>query len=604
MTLLRNNALWLGAIALLLLGAYYPVIFSEYGFTDDYYAITLHKTVGPWDFKTLYTVLGRPICSVLTGYAFAPVETISDLAYVRAISVITLAITGMSAFLILRNFRISESCALLVAAVLTLNPAAGVFAGWAATFIYPLSVLISLIGGWFIIRGLEDCRWRTATAGFACLLVSFFIYQPTALACLVLFAVHYYTPRDKAEKPPFLQWSASIAITSVAMVVYYILYKSYLPLLEQYGMTTDRGGIVTEIGDKLAYYFKGPLWESILWWAYYAPKWVGWGILSMLISATLYLVFGHAKRSGWLSSSILTALLLATLLLASSPIIVPHQNDHQLRVFYPLIVLLGAIYAIAFGQLTQRLSGWLKLALPLFIVILLSLLSHHYVNEGIVKPHTNEVQAYKSYLEENLQAPPEFAFFIHPILAKEDVSSLGAFHEYGRYSSWLPWVPHSLINILLWEQDPLRMEQLQEAEIIQVYPWQIHHFPEGAVVLDGYYIQANTRTPPYKAYKNNMLAGFVPDAVENPLFGTTETLNRDWFFALNFGFFKSLGDNAYQFFDYGTYAIEPIDSPEGSIEMIDEKGQRLITSEAHFPSVYDPVTNTHFQLTQKIFSTL
>lgn len=603
MTLLRNNALWLGAITLFIFGAYYPVIFNEYGFTDDYITITFHKLVGPWDFKTLYTALGRPICSVFTGYAFAPVETISDLSYLRAYSVLWLIISGGAAFLFLRNLKISPECALLVAAAVTLNPAAGVFAGWAITFIYPTSIFLSLLGGWLIIKALQDRLWRQGLGGALCLLCSFFIYQPTALACLVLFSTYYFQPGKALTRPTIIQWSSAIALTSGVMVVYYIAYKAYLPLLEPYGLTTGREGIVTDIGGKLRYFLKDPLWNSIVWWGDFAPKWVGWTIISAIVASLGFLSFHHKKDTGLNGAILLTTLLLSTALLAASPILVPQTNEHQLRVFYSLMGVIGVIPAIAFSLSIAKSSPKFRYITSLTLFVVLGALAHYFVQEGIIKPHTKEVAAYKTHLEENVQTAPELIFLKHPILRPKTLSSIKEWHEYGRYSTWLPWVPYSLINVLLWEQFPELSTGHQETPIIQVYPWQIHEFPPNSVTMDGNFVIIGEPLPPYQAFKRNMLQFLVPNRYEDSLFGTTEILNRSWFYSKSFGFLRKEESGQTLFLKHGTYSVETIDSPYGSILLIDENGQRSITSPDSFPSAYDPETNRRFQLPQKPFPT-
>lgn len=596
MTPLRNHIQWLGVIALVLYGAYYPVIYSTYGFTDDYLAITYHKLIGPWNFNTLYTALGRPICSVLTGYAFAPIDTISGLSSLRALAVGWLFLSGAGAFLFLRNLRVSSCPCALAAAVITLNPAAGVFAGWAITFIYPVSIFLSLLGGWLFIQALEKRSWPTIAAGFLCLLSSFFIYQPTALAALVLFTVYYFRPDGETPSRPQIKWIATIGLTSIVMITYYIIYKAYLLLLEPYRIVSERAGIVSDIKGKLAYFVQGPLWESTVWWGYYAPKWAGWSIVGGVLLSMFFLTRRHWKPQGAGGALLLTGLLFATALLAASPILVPQENTHQIRVFYPLMSVLGTIPAMAVGSIVANWHEKLRWALTLIPILALAAFSHFFVREGIVKPHAAEVSTYKTYLHEHLDAAPDIAFIKPPILGPKYLTQLGGFHEYGIYSSWLPWVPRSLINILLWEQFPELGGDHTEVEIIQVYPWQTHAFPGDVLVLDANYIFKGRYSPSYKAYKKNLLKGLVPDSYDDPVYGRTETLNRSWYYAEAFGFFRKGKNNTVTFFNYGEYTIESIDSPHGSIMMISNNGTRLITSAEAFPSVYDEATKRRFDL--------
>ncbi len=578
-----KSAFWISFLALVIVGAYYPVVVSEYGFTDDYIAVTYNKTVEPWDLNTRPTALGRPISSLFISSAFTLIDSIGELSYLRALSVGLLILSASTAFLLLRNLGITALPAALAAAAIALNPAAGVFAGWAITYSYPISILLSLLGGWLLIRAMQGSELRKLLGGMLCILLSLLMYQPTALACVVMFAVYYASTGKQQRSPAVLHWTAVLAFTAYTMVIYYILYMAYLPLQEDSGLINERGGIVSDIPAKLNYFIKGPLWESTIWWGHYAPRWLGWIIVAGVVACVVLFVRRLILEGGWLKGASLTVLFLLTLLLAASPVLVPEQDGHQIRVFYSLMSLIGAIPAIAVARLGGKQVH--RLSVVLFIAGLAGL-SHYFVRNGIVRPHSREVAVFRQYLHEQVKTPPHIAIFKHTLLGTERLTNLRKWHEYGGYSSWLPWVPHHLINILLWEQFPELTDDYTEAEIIQVYPWQIHHYPEGVLVLDANYIFKGRYSPRYRAYKGNMLKPLVSDRYEDPLFGTMETLNRFWFYSDTFGFLRKGEDNPVELLDYGTYSIVPTDSPKGDILMVAEDGTHLITSKDKFPEVY------------------
>jgi hypothetical protein len=596
MNLTRRNALWAAFICISILATFHSVILSEYAFTDDYMAVTFHKLVGPWDFKTLYAILGRPITSILSGYAYQSVDSIGDMSYLRAFSVTMLAGCGVGTFLILRSCRFADTTAGLIAAVLTLNPATGVYAGWAIAFPYPLSIFLSLLGGWLFMRCLEDWRWSMATGAFLSLLTSFFIYQPTALTCVVLFVACYFAPGSGFSTKPARNWLLAIVFTSFTMSLYFVLYKCYIPFIPTDGFPTSRVGFVSDIPARLAFYSKDTLWNSTIWWGFYSPKWVGWLIVSAIGTFAVFLFSIHYREKRLLSASMLTGLLFASLLLVSAPVLLPRDTDAQLRVYYPIMGIVGTVWALGLGYIFDRLRRSVALRLTLLVILSLSVLTYYYVDRGIVRPHSKEVKGYKDYITKEISEVPEFLFFIHPVMPPAVLNELPYVHEYGQYSSWLPWIPYSLVNILLWEKFPELKKEHQIVEVIQLYPWQKRSLPSDAILIDGYEIFQGTPSLHYCAYSKNMLSGLVPNPTVDPLFGEVQVLNDGWHYSERFGFYKTLEEDPTWFLNYGTFTIETIDSPEGDLLMTSEDGERYITSAERFPEVYDEQSQTPLSL--------
>lgn len=577
---------WLYALIFVLpFLAYQSVLTHHFGYTDDYPAATgLDPLKEAFNVNNIFFRDGRPLMSIITVPIFGLVDSVGDLTGVRFLNVLGLALCSVLSYFIFRRQRLSPPLAFLIACLFVMNPSGGVCAGWAITVSYPFSILLSLGGMAVWFRALDNKSFAWGLFAWFLLIVAFFTYQPTALIGTTLLATRHLGHGSNVSWKAHREWFYSLTFITFVLATYYVLYKAYLPLLEL-PSDTLRSDVVKDYAGKLSYYFTGPLRESLLGWASFWPNEFAnrYLVLLLLLASVPFARVFHKK--GLLHGCVLLGLFIATLLLASSTVLVPHKNTAQFRVFFPIITLVSGLYAIAVYHFIKHWEGkkgaWLSVSL---MVLAMLLTTNYYVKRGIAVPHSKEVHAHKTYLQEEIQSPPQRVLYVHPIGQHSDLSEVRKVHEYGLYSSWLPWVPHHLLNLLLEQQFPEIEGDLRTIDVIQVYPWQAYRVPQGVPVIDGLKVLSGTPSPPYTTYKRNLMPGMVSVPQTDPFLGEMEMLNKGWRFSKNFGFFRKRADSRYYLLEYGVFKITKDTDSDDILFFENEEGKKLKITKSQTPA--------------------
>ena len=156
----------------------YSVVVTEtYAWTDDYSRLATAVGLLPRASFVEDASGGRPLAGPFMQLGFAAAQSISGLRYLRAISVLGIALLAAMLAVHIKSLGVDSGPALLFAVSAVLLPPFQLYAGWATAYLFSWACVLSLGAGlWW----LHASSARMRVAGFAGLIAANLVYQPAA----------------------------------------------------------------------------------------------------------------------------------------------------------------------------------------------------------------------------------------------------------------------------------------------------------------------------------------------------------------------------------------------------------------------------------------
>jgi hypothetical protein len=258
-----RKPIYLALFLLVTLAVYWPTVFHEYGFRDDYAHLRESREI-PEHLIRFTASYGRPIYGALLVASVSPLGgEVANLQWLRLGAVFLLALVGvvLTRLLLHAGWSAFESAA--VAMSIAMLPAAQVTVGWSIAWPLVLSLLLALGGFAATDAALARTGWKRLgawTAGFGAYLAAGLIYQPSALFFAVPLAAALLLRTETARAR--LVWSGAhlaTALGSLAMGFVLMRIVFALGLLRQAGVF----GFETDPFAKLLWFLSVPVANSL-----------------------------------------------------------------------------------------------------------------------------------------------------------------------------------------------------------------------------------------------------------------------------------------------------------------------------------------------------
>ncbi|HEX2580437.1 MAG TPA: glucosyltransferase domain-containing protein [Dongiaceae bacterium] len=246
------------AVAAVIFYAYGTVLFSRYGYVDDYFFLIYSRRPScPLTFVTL----GRPLWGPIFCKAFQVFNTIDGLAWLRSFTLLAMELLGCWTFYFCRSHRLGKATSLSIAIGLLLLPSFQVYAAWAVFFFVPVAALLALVSshilGSFPSRSLPAGRLALAI-GF--LGAAMLVYQPIAMIFLMgtaismISALRFGAPwRTKRFLEAGLVFAAGSLIGLLAVKIGGLLFPD----------PNSRFSLVADFVGKMRWFFSEPLANAV-----------------------------------------------------------------------------------------------------------------------------------------------------------------------------------------------------------------------------------------------------------------------------------------------------------------------------------------------------
>ncbi|MEX0329828.1 MAG: hypothetical protein AB3N64_00260 [Puniceicoccaceae bacterium] len=525
-------------------------IFMEYGYYDDFWQLYFYQH-GKFEAPTsLFYQCGRPVQDLLSRPLFTGIDSISGLAWIRALNLLVfIAFAGLLIYLFesLGRFR---KASLPLALIATLTPATGIILAWATMVHAPVSLLLSLIAGTGTLRVLESRQMATTSKlGWLLLflvmtLLAEMSYQPSAGAFLLPFIIHL--ARSGNEREVTLLALKGVLFFLLVLVLYYIIYKISVLLWVGEGWFTARAEPGANLVGQLLFYLTHILSLAASYWEVFRTALPASGfevILDRLANPALTIaVLGlcvytwlHPVRSNprdpcrWLGAALgpcFIGLILAPAILSS-------EQYFNFRLFSVLYIALVIWSATGLGHLWKRFlqnhSGSPTVVFAWILAAYFGLQSWTHVRHDLIEPVRQEYSILTDAVLGTYEEYPTSMVYVAPA---EEYATLSLkksrISDYGIPLATLPYGPQHLIKLVLNKHltGKLAHPRSEKVEALFIEPGRFIA-SDWVRPLRADLLFADSISPPIEPESR-----MTPD----PVFGQVMSLSDDWIFSRKFGY--------------------------------------------------------------------
>jgi hypothetical protein len=444
------------ALVLIPLAAYWQTATYEYGFRDDY-AHLREVREEPGKLFRLTASNGRPVYGVLLEESLQNIRSVPDLAWLRLMSVGLLSLLAIALWAFLRRSGWSEAEAAAVGAGAALLPGAQVVVSWAIAWPIGVGLLAAVLGFWVVERHLERRGARRAiglVVGAALYFLAGLTYQTSALFAVVPLAALLLV-RDDRKPLGHLRWIVvHIGILFFSLLVGFLIMDAFFTE----GMLPEaaRMHIEPEPFTKLLWFVRNPLPNAIALFELrdrFATQ-PGFWIVTAVMAGVVALGFryGAASRSQklrWLFCAVALPFVAHSVSLAASSQAIGYRTLLPLSGLF-LVLLVFALRAVArAGKLRHAFEA---VALG-GLMLVAAVLAQRNTFTLIAEPQSREWQLVHSAAASLRLAPDTDVYIIRPQI--EDRSTERVYDdEFGSLSSDADWAAKEMFKTALRERFP------------------------------------------------------------------------------------------------------------------------------------------------------
>lgn len=480
-------------IALTVWGAYASVVLNEYGWADDFASLYSASFANYPTLGRIFCEAGRPIAGLLSKGSFGVSDTLDHLRWIRLAA---LGFTGVLGGLFFLQLRRVMPVWLAVGgmSLVIFNPSFGAHVGWASSIIALPGAILSFAGGTWLTDALQSENRKMLPPSIGAgslLLLALATYQPTASFFLIPPLIQLIAGKMRLRT----YWS-TLGAFLVTCAIYFLLFRILIRVFGDLNSSVvQRGHLVRNLPERFVFIVSEP-------WRYVCASWgifFGWRTRSavMLVIAFLLVAF----LAGWIRHGVRSEkwlrpfqwLLIGVVI--SLPLLVVNEPSSPFRTLGALYAFVAVSISTGVATALNRTPGTARIGRAIMATFWSAVLlanyvtTIHVVNEGIVQPNVRELSLYRDYLRRHFTSYPSEVVFVMP--RTEMGWRLGRFsplHEFGGYSSWVPWAqPGLLCSVFNEEYRRTRCNSSHDARwgliVHQVHtPAEARAFPNVAVI--------------------------------------------------------------------------------------------------------------------------
>lgn len=435
--------------ALLVVGVlvvYSPVLWSPFGFMDDY-AVLRQRLLQPGDLFRFSVGGGRPLGGVLLHIGLGVANDIAGLRLLHLLAILGLGLLAVAlyeSFLSLTSLSVPGAA--FLGFLIVLLPPFHVFSIWAVLFPVPFAAIAALLAGRIVVGGNQ--RPVTLLAAGGLLTASILVYQPAAMLFLVPVALRTLSAPHpsvavKAALLPAAVFSSAAVLGGVAVLLG----------VRVAGSGGERATMMSAPTEKASWLMREVLPRSLdlLGGAQSTPRyWVAAAVAAFLVTG-LYLWL-----EGTVGSKLYHMLLVLLLIpLAYLPNLAVAESWASYRSRMAIMTVVAVLVFFAAQGFSRRLPGASKRLVPAVGLIVLAAFAATTLREvtlNFVVPQTRELHLARLAVERLPAETVQRGVVVAPATWQDSLGESVAFDEYGIPSSAASWVPAPMVELILREQ--------------------------------------------------------------------------------------------------------------------------------------------------------
>jgi hypothetical protein len=451
-------AAWVCVALLLLvpLVVYWPTVFEEYGFRDDYAHLREADEL-PGKLIRFTASYGRLLYGPMLVASVRPLDGIEDLQWLRLTSVLLLVLVGLALWRLLLRAGWSQPEAGATGLAVALLPGAQVAVGWSIAWPVAATLLFA-IGGF---AGVEAALRRRGAArigfwagGAALYVCAALTYQSNALFAVVPMAAFLLVRNDPLAART--RWAAAhLATLFAGLVAAFAVIKVVFAL----GLVPPAGFVQLESNplDKLYWFVTRPLANALALFVLrdrYETSiafWIALAVVAAII--VLGFRFGDRTRPGrvtWLFCA------LCLPLVAGSISLVSMHRSMGYRTIFALagVVLVLLVYSLRGLRLSGRISATTQATLLGAMLVVAALLAHGHALHLIAEPQNREWTLVRDGARRMPLIPNLRVYVIRPYLEEHRSTARVFVDEFGSLSTNSDWSTYEMFRTALRERFP------------------------------------------------------------------------------------------------------------------------------------------------------
>ncbi len=452
-----------------------PVVASDYGFSDDFWILSIRPLNSEIINNTLhhFNAEGRSIFSVWVLGVMGQASGIQDLRFVRLLTLFGLFFSSVVFYKLLRRHLAEDRIdALLTACIFSINPSFLIMAGWASIGCDSYACLLGLLSSHALLL---DARFDAPSSksegesrgasiigsGWGCLFGSalllfaaLFLYQPGAMLYWTGAAI-WIIGRFTAKREDWMKLARITAVFIVVLGVYF-LFASTL------AGPNSRFHVSISLIRRMGWFMLYPL-QNALSYPSIQPL-TFWSIATLLIlSFGVWSFCRQTSRTLWIPSLVL---MITPLTVLPTIFAYGHYDTSRTReALYGLIIIL---WYVVFGTIVRYLKDAFKLRhilIPILIVLIMS--GQYHLQRYLITPELREESALLVKLQEYVRENPKLdrLIVIWPPPTNPPTAEFHGVDEMGITSLNRPLGSYYVIRLILAGVTNRNYEDLLKAEI-------------------------------------------------------------------------------------------------------------------------------------------
>jgi hypothetical protein len=444
------------ALVLVPLAAYWQTATYEYGFRDDY-AHLREVREEPGKLFTLTTSNGRPVYGMLLEGSLQNIHSVPDLALLRLTSVVLLSLVGIALWAFLRRSGWSEAEAAAVGVGTALLPGAQVVVSWAIAWPIAVGLLAAVLGFWVIELHLEQRGARRLiglVVGAALYFLAGLTYQTSALFAVVPLAALLLV-RDDCRPLGHVRWiGVHIGMLFGSLLAGFLIMNAFFTE----GVVPEAQRMYLEPHPflKLLWFARNPLPNALALFELrdrFAMQPAFWAVTAAFAAiVALGYRYGGASRSQklrWLFCVLALPFVAHSASLAASSQAIGYRTLLPLSGLFLVLVVFALHAAVQAGKL-RRLTQAAALGGLMFVA---AVLAQRNTFTLIAEPQNREWQLVRSAAGSLRLASDTDVYIIRPQIADRSTERIYD-DEFGSLSSDADWAAKEMFKAALRERFP------------------------------------------------------------------------------------------------------------------------------------------------------
>jgi hypothetical protein len=454
--LMTRSWLVIAALVMIPLVVYWPTVWHEYGFRDDYAHLREVREAPGW-LTRLTSSYGRPVYGYALEASLAPLRSVADLSVLRLTSTLLLSAVGLLLWTLLRRSGWSELEAATIGAATILLPGTQVIAGWAIAWPIALGLVVAIAGFVLVDRGLACRRWQrtwAVAAGAVLYFVAGLTYQTCALFAVALIAAVLLLRKDNGVRDDVYWVFAHFGVLFLSLISGWLLVN----VMAANGMVPESTRMSFEPDPlrKLLWFARNPLPNSLALFPlrddFATPLSFFLVLAAVVLVIALGFVYGArqaAQRRRWLFAVLVLPFAAHSVSLAASSQAIGYRTLLPLSGLFLVLAMFGLRALMTRFNLRRASQAGIYGA----ILASVALLAQHNAFSLLAEPQGRGWQLMQAAAG-NLRLDADSQVFI--VLPKVDDRSTERVYadEFGSLSADAEWAAEEMFNAAMRKRFP------------------------------------------------------------------------------------------------------------------------------------------------------